>query len=999
METEKTKVHEEWFDDFQLEHSQLWKRFHTIMEYINNGMANNETSPELFAMMQEKMTIIDRMNEIQNNYVYRYYQTHKERERTVNEQFPEFEVPTYEYGDEKETPPPLPLFSLSYESGMPTTNGSRPKNTIMPCDQYENHGPDQPYRNFDDPAIFQCLYQEKTITLEIILKGNTKTVRYNQILNWIQKNCYTYSSGIIFCLTKAEVQSLTMFLQEKSLKACAICFNTNPKYETKYRKKWEHDKIKIIVTTIAFNLNISKPNIRFVIHNGVARSLEHYVNEIFLAGNDLAESKALMLYTYTDDLFFVSRIISFEFNEHMNKNRQINEKDMHQPMAEYARNNTECRLKMLLQHFNHDFENLDPDFKCNRCDICVTEERSIMIIDVTNHALNILQLIVAITQARSGPPYLTPQYITNVYCGSKTKTIIGSGDLNIPQAGNGSTITGVKSTFIEKILIELMNKSLLQVTTLSNKFHHFNAIIPNELTLSFIADPQQVFIKERNEQAILLIDEHEEKKDIILQILNNFRVKTAIELQIDPELLISIAILHIINHDKIIDQNQFLRIPGTSIQMWNDIGNEIISVFNQICDCSNIQLHEFFQENCQENEEESQPCEDDLLNDEFDEDSNLKSKFQFFKFVPPVLTLTENTRNLYFMDKEYGLVIRSENQICEEVILAPEILQCNSFLTNQRLLIPFSELINIEICQSRPVILDYKYTRKELYHVLDHLFSSDCNPYIIAFNSGIINPGIVVSCCQCGKIISLFLRDFCFRCTKCHIETNLAGFFFQSQHHISLNQIFRILLCWAMNFTVEVTSTLMKVSDKTIIGYFKIFRKRAALIIEAEARLRQFTDSVQIDESLFAKRKYNRGRIIPQKWVFGVCAGTKQGRVYMKYVPDRTKKTLIAQIQKLVNINAIVNSDAWASYKQLKKLGFDHRTVNHSINFVDPQTGAHTQRVESLWGVCKKWCKKQNYHHSEYLQDYLYEWCFKYNCHGDLKIIISSLFQYKINMA
>jgi transposase-like protein len=137
--------------------------------------------------------------------------------------------------------------------------------------------------------------------------------------------------------------------------------------------------------------------------------------------------------------------------------------------------------------------------------------------------------------------------------------------------------------------------------------------------------------------------------------------------------------------------------------------------------------------------------------------------------------------------------------------------------------------------------------------------------------------------------------------------------------------------------------------------------------------------------------------MIQQKWVFGVYQGEKHGRVYLTYVENRTQKTLIAQIQKLIDIDAIINSDAWASYKPLRKLGFEHREVNHSKNFVDPHTGAHTQRIESLWGACKKWFCKHNYHHSDHLQEYLYEWCFKYNCGCDLKTIITSILRFKIN--
>jgi len=105
--------------------------------------------------------------------------------------------------------------------------------------------------------------------------------------------------------------------------------------------------------------------------------------------------------------------------------------------------------------------------------------------------------------------------------------------------------------------------------------------------------------------------------------------------------------------------------------------------------------------------------------------------------------------------------------------------------------------------------------------------------------------------------------------------------------------------------------------------------------------------------SVVAKRKYNVGRAVDQQWVFGLYdTNSKLGHIQL--VDDRSAQTLIPVIQKFIIPGTTIFSDQWSAYRQLQNLGYDHKTVNHSENFVDPQTGTCTNAIEAYWSRVKR---------------------------------------------
>ena len=102
---------------------------------------------------------------------------------------------------------------------------------------------------------------------------------------------------------------------------------------------------------------------------------------------------------------------------------------------------------------------------------------------------------------------------------------------------------------------------------------------------------------------------------------------------------------------------------------------------------------------------------------------------------------------------------------------------------------------------------------------------------------------------------------------------------------------------------------------------------------------------MEIDESKFGKRKYNRGHRVEGVWVLGGVERTDQQRLFLEVVESRDTATLLEVIRRKVHPESIVHTDCWAAYNALQSLGYTHRTVNHSNHFVSPE-GVHTNTIE-----------------------------------------------------
>lgn len=221
-----------------------------------------------------------------------------------------------------------------------------------------------------------------------------------------------------------------------------------------------------------------------------------------------------------------------------------------------------------------------------------------------------------------------------------------------------------------------------------------------------------------------------------------------------------------------------------------------------------------------------------------------------------------------------------------------------------------------------------------------------------------------------------------------------------------------LVYVWVMmKVTLRQAVPLTGCSMNTVCDWFNLCREVCTSALSLRSKLVGTADRpIQVDESYFSgRRKYHRGRIlkwdrsqnlqgqlpnwheeaapVSQKetqptssrnygnrvvgpWVVGLYESNEKVRFIV--VPDRKGSTLLSVIQEHVASGSVIVTDEWRGYRGLQAAGFEHYTVNHSTNFVDPETGYHTQGIERMWVDSKSFMKHAR-HPGPLLQSHLDE--------------------------
>lgn len=153
---------------------------------------------------------------------------------------------------------------------------------------------------------------------------------------------------------------------------------------------------------------------------------------------------------------------------------------------------------------------------------------------------------------------------------------------------------------------------------------------------------------------------------------------------------------------------------------------------------------------------------------------------------------------------------------------------------------------------------------------------------------------------------------------------------------------------------------------------------------------------IELDEAKIDKRKYNTGRIIRDQWIFdGIERNTK--KVFILSVPNRSIEILLPIIRKYVVPGTTIYTYKWRAYDAIRnENSYIRQTVNHSVNFVDPETGVHTHNIQRLWRDMRANISRydtHDYHFTNYLAEFLFKRIYNFDkCIDAFFEIINSMY-------
>ena len=416
-----------------------------------------------------------------------------------------------------------------------------------------------------DAPDFKSSFNRPNLYYEV--RPKTKNVD-KDIIKFIKSN--PGKSGIIYCLSRKKVEELTEILKVNDIAAKAYHAGMDSAMRSQTQDDFIMEKIDVIVATIAFGMGIDKPDVRYVIHYDIPKSLEGYYQETGRAGRDGGEGQCIAFYN-NKDLQKLEKFLEGKPLAEQYIGRQL----LRETTA-YAESSV-CRRKLLLHYFGESYE-ID---NCGNCDNCQHPKKRV-------EAQDMLEIVIEAVIALKED--FKPEYVIDVLLGKETSDILshkheelecfGSGQGDDAKRWNAVIRQALIAGYLDK---DVENYGLLKVTKEGHEF---------------LKKPKSFYIVEdkdfEEEETIVQAGSSSAADSELYAMLKSLRKKIAKQLELPPYVIFQDPSLEAMATTYPITLEELQNIPGVGAGKAKRYGEEFCALIKRHCEENEIDRPEDF---------------------------------------------------------------------------------------------------------------------------------------------------------------------------------------------------------------------------------------------------------------------------------------------------------------------------------------------------------------------------------------------------------------------